>query len=293
MLPSNSQAPSLLPFRLTSHDSSGVASSSSYILYSPSVEYAQDGTIQFAFTIQASQEPALSVASGVSSGVILAYGPQPSTNTSIAQHYDTAGFRISVADGTSTQVVDERKNLIVIHAVFMILAWLYLVPLGSMLAAPAIRVRLFKMDTASVPRHTLAHKAMMTLAVLFLAAAYAIGMRYISTDSDEARPHKILGDFILAILVAQVIGGIVRGFIDPKSKSTNAVYLTLKKYKNELSLGHRYQGRMLWVLAIANVFVGLQLENNPYGLWVAAVVGVCLGAAWLCAGAVISFFKKD
>jgi len=149
-----------------------------------------------------------------------------------------------------------RPIYLAIHVLCMLFAWHFLVPLATLFASPNLRARLFPRDTTSNPRHTLIHRTLMALAILLVIIALVIGWCFLG---DRHRIlHFSLGTSAGILMVVQAGLGFWRTRITPQDLVRNT---GLRKRRDGLVMVHRWLGRLVWIVATINVFVGVNLQK--------------------------------
>jgi len=191
--------------------------------------------------------------------MIFAYGGVPSSINNLPMHDDFATARIALDGGASMSVTstDSRTFMVYAHAACMVIGWLLLVPVGAFFANISIRKRLFPNNTDSNPRHTYAHKAVMYVMLGFVIVGLLIGIFLIGTRTFIL--HLCMGIGIKVLLVIQKVLGYWRTTIYPTEKPKTAFQVWKKEHKNLITNVHRYNGRLLWLLAVINVYIGLTI----------------------------------
>lgn len=181
----------------------------------------------------------------------------------IPMHNEFGASPLILADTNEEVKVTSQKStsyLFFIHAGLMVVAWLVLVPVGAFFASPHIRKRLFPSDTASNPRHILAHRATMYCASFLVLIAVIIGVFFMGSRTFIL--HFALGISCKALLIIQTYLGWMRTGINPTEKAKTAWEKIKKKNKNLISTVHGYTGRLVWAMAVANMYTGLQIRRG-------------------------------
>jgi len=275
--PSGSGQDTVLQYDLSAKALAGVQPTDASVLSNSSVEYRSDGTVAFVFTIPLPFDNNVNTASGAKNGMIFAYGSQPRSPTTLPMHTDFGTALISLDGKSSSTGVgdDSRTFLILAHAACMGIAWLLLVPLGAFFANMDIRKRLFAYDIHSNPRHTYAHKAVMWVVFAFVLVGIILGLFFIGTRTQIL--HMVLGLIVKVMLITQKVLGYWRTTIVPTEKPKTSFEVWKKKNKNLITTIHKYNGRILWILAVVNIYVGIGIYQLFGGVADKVVYGVLVG----------------
>ncbi|KAJ3024404.1 UNVERIFIED_CONTAM: hypothetical protein HDU68_008193 [Siphonaria sp. JEL0065] len=226
---------------------------------------ASTAAIQFSFTVPISRN---FVSTNRPTSFIFATSDAPPENPSnpgsaFSQHTKYSSFSLdfsSASSGNSTSGQDHEDGytkLVLLHAVFMFVAWGVLVPLSIWIA----RYMKLKWSVGWYRIHVL----IMTIGVGCLTIAGLVAVE-LNIDSSEQRfitsNHGIIGTAIaLAIYPLQVI----LGFVCNRLFKANRIKVSI------LDQVHWWIGRIVVVLAIVNMYLGL--VKYGAGLWV-------IGAYW-------------
>ncbi|GFR42661.1 hypothetical protein Agub_g3598 [Astrephomene gubernaculifera] len=165
---------------------------------------------------------------------------------------NVGGFFLDVSSGGAVEAegVDERY-WINVHGALMAVAWVLLLPLGTLL--PAHRWLLGDMKIFGKHAWFILHMAFQwTGMVLFLAGFIAV---YVKLDDggelpggDVGEAHEKIGIAVMAAAGAQVVLGYVRP--DPSHPK-----------RGLWNLMHHYLGRAVVLLAWANVYIGIYIYH--------------------------------
>jgi len=293
--PANTNKDTVLLYNLSDKSTSGVQPSSASVLSASNVQYTSDGTVAFVFTLLLPFSPYVNSQTTALNGMIFAYGGVPSNVNNLPMHDDFATARVALDGGASMSVTstDSRTFMVYAHAACMVIGWLLIVPLGAFFANINIRTRLFPNNIDSNPRHTYAHKVVMYIMLGFVIVGLLIGLFMIGSRTFIA--HLCLGIGIKVLLVVQKILGYWRTTIIPTEKPKTAFAVWKKEHKGLILNAHRYNGRVLWMLAVVNVYIGLTIFTifGPVADVVVYGVLVGLGAMFLIAGPLYGVYSKQ
>ncbi|KAF3937165.1 hypothetical protein ABW19_dt0200771 [Dactylella cylindrospora] len=142
-------------------------------------------------------------------------------------------------------------RLIVVHAVFMCLAILLCIPFGIFTA----RFRAYKNPRRAIRTHIYSN----IFTIVFLTIGFACG--YIATTGQRAwtNPHHIIGLTIYSAIMLQALLGVI---VHQRGKYRVTPHLPLR------TMLHRWLGRAIWLLGLAQIPLGLTLYGSPLSLFV-------------------------
>lgn len=92
------------------------------------------------------------------------------------------------------------------------------------------------------------------LLVFFAMIGFIIGLVFIGTKSYTK--HLMIGLAVLILMCSQVMLGIWRATIVPLVKPKYLLGRIGKRWKNNLIFFHVWNGRLVWILACANILYG-------------------------------------
>eukprot|EP00184_Porphyridium_aerugineum_P003096 CAMPEP_0184693796 /NCGR_PEP_ID=MMETSP0313-20130426/1955_1 /TAXON_ID=2792 /ORGANISM="Porphyridium aerugineum, Strain SAG 1380-2" /LENGTH=574 /DNA_ID=CAMNT_0027151967 /DNA_START=255 /DNA_END=1979 /DNA_ORIENTATION=- len=185
------------------------------------------------------------------------YGELNLNSTSNDLDGPTAGSNKIVANDT-----------IIAHAVLMSLSWLLFVPIAIMIA------RYLK---SKDPLWFHLHVAIQTLVICCIITAWVLGLYQGNHDQTA---HLVIGCIACSLGLLQFLSGVFRPHKDAGKVRTVWYYF------------HAWNGRIAWVLAVANVFIGMTIVEGTGDGWFAAV-GVTVGVMVLGhVGLEIYFWKS-
>lgn len=330
--------PQITEYALSSSSSKGVNPSDSPVISDTAVEYSSDGgSVAFCFTLSPRDEPHLKL--NDSTLLILAFGPRSSSEEILPKHDIIGQINVTVHSVPFPSTSDDNKDnstisngnvpknnsvivrlmpgalqnwiytfggkyrteLILTHAVLMIVAWLVLVPIGVISVSPSFRKWLMPSDHKT--QHTQLHVIVITIALLFTIISLFIGWIFLGGHDTT---HFAIGTLSFVLMVKQSsIGAIRRIMINSAQnplqtwQDTKTVISKLKDWckSNKIAIikTHAWLGRLLWLLAIVNIYVGLSLYTS-YGSWFAGltIVMSLVGTALMVAGPMYGarWFKK-
>jgi len=170
-------------------------------------------------------------------------------------------------------VASSLKASLVAHAVLMGLSWVVLVPSGVLIA------RYLK---GAGPIWFQLHRAINSLGVLMFFIAWIIGL---AEGSRTSKTHLSLGSIAVILGVLQVVNALLRPHAPDAGGPTKQRFIWF--------LIHSNAGRLAIILAIANVFVGLNLPAVSAGSGAFIAVGVFVGllAIFICCAELYRFLK--
>lgn len=150
-----------------------------------------------------------------------------------------------------------RTILVLVHAIMMFLVWLILTPVAVFFVNVNVRRKLFPQDKDSNPKHTGAHSIIMHTAAIIFLIAVLIGI--IGIGSRTFIAHFVIGLVVMVMFIIQVILGRLRQLINPTEKPTSSFSVFLKNQKNTIVGIHSWAGRLAWILAVVNIYLGLRI----------------------------------
>lgn len=244
----SSGAVSVRDYSLSARSSAGVQPGTSQELSGGEAELV-DGSIFALFT-----RPLGGSISNGPTDAIWAVGPAVSSATSLMTHTSrsSGNFDLSTASSSSDSVGSSLETLWKVHAWLMALAWLGLAPIGI------LGIRRFKKYNPLTFR---IHQGLLVLATLFTIAAYIIAL---VEGRRLAKVHFSLGTVVMVLALFQVVLGVIR---PAKGAPKRGLFYAL----------HSNAGRLTWIIAVANVFVGLFLARSNAPTWLKVVAGVLVG----------------
>jgi hypothetical protein len=284
-------------FRLLDKTENEVVNQTSIGNVKKDVEFKADGSVVFMAQFPTSEVPSFTNSDG-KTGIIYAYGPFTPAGK-LLQHTshgsDFIDFASNARDGDVDNVSPNYPLIGLFHAIFMAIAWLIVVPIGSVLGMSYYRARMFPRDKQTSPPHTLAHRSTNHVAVLFALTAFVLGYVY----GRHKGAHFILGTLVFVGMVLLVAVGIVLTRLDykksdyipidelhPTQDNAGTVKQFFQKHATLFSEVHAWGGRVLWILAIINVYTAFRYIGT--GAKVAVIVLTILGALVVAFGAATS-----
>ncbi|KAK7349454.1 hypothetical protein VNO77_06833 [Canavalia gladiata] len=214
---------------------------------------SQSSRLYMAFQLQTSQPL---------SRLIYAFGPNgifPSAPSfALTQHQDKVSITLNYATGSSASEIP-YMNLKRSHGVLNILGWGILIIMGAIVA------RYFKEWD---PFWFYFHASVQSLGFVLGVIGVISGLVLNNQLRIDVSLHKALGIIILVLACLQIMAFVAR----PKKVSKT------RKYWN---IYHHNMGRILIILAIANIFYGIQLgkEGREWNIGYGIVLGVLLTIA--------------
>jgi len=203
-----------------------------------------------------------------------ALGPASSVaRAGIREHVSFYSGTINMTNtGSDSQTVGSSSmdinSTIIAHAVLMSVAWILLVPVAIMIA------RYLKCKN---PLWFKLHVAIQTSVLLIVIAAWILGLLEGEDGrSDEKQAHLVIGCIVCSLVIIQFLSGVFR-----PDKDAGKVRFWWEIY-------HVWMGRIQWILAMANVFIGMELVDAAQGWWIA--VGVVFGFMFVTHIALEIFF---
>ena len=151
----------------------------------------------------------------------------------------------------------QYQSLILGHGVLAALTYLFLVPIGVMIA------RFYNRRPGSAVRY---HSYLQVLALLLTTVVFILGFFAVGPRRNLTNPHHGIGVAIYVLLILQSVGGRLVKHIAPR----RSLRLQL----------HSWSGRIITILGIVQVPLGLTLYGSPkytfilYTLWMAFLVFV-------------------
>lgn len=242
--------PTLAAYALTGKSSDAVKQDPGAIDISDGAAEISGGFLKGLFT-----QP---LSSGVSNGPTNAIWARGDTSGGAAglAHHSTRG--VGTLDlSARTDAGDARgvklARVFVIHGVLMVVAWLLLAPAGIFV------MRYLKKYN---PTAFYAHLTLMTLTFVLVVSAYGLAMW---KGNHVERTHMWIGTFATFGATAQVICGAMR---PAKGHQLRRTFVLL----------HSNIGRVAWVLAVVNIFIGLRIADADRWAYIicSAAVGVFL-----------------
>eukprot|EP00245_Coleochaete_scutata_P017234 TRINITY_DN834_c0_g4_i1.p1 TRINITY_DN834_c0_g4~~TRINITY_DN834_c0_g4_i1.p1 ORF type:complete len:1008 (-),score=127.44 TRINITY_DN834_c0_g4_i1:889-3912(-) len=175
----------------------------------------------------------------------------------LSKHSDAYSGSVSFQTGATTTA--KRSTLRNVHGIINALAWGILIPVGAMLARYA---------KAYDPAWFYAHVTVQTLGFLLGVAGFSSGIVLRNRSTTDHSTHLALAALILALSLLQVLVSVLR----PKKDSKN---------RWVWNACHHWTGRVVIVLAIVNIYVGLQILK-PGSKWILSyslILGVMVASA--------------
>jgi len=191
-----------------------------------------------------------------------------------------------------------------LHATCMFLTWLVIIPIAILFASPMIRARLFGGDIYANPRYTLAHKIAVGFASIVMIVGYATG--YFIINTGDAPVHCSLGSVVAFMVILQSVMGAwrsaiqTRTYIPPTMVGEKPVPAPLTppkriwgaQYKNTIATVHAWTGRTVWVLAVANIFVGFQTAGYDVSWQIISGFMVAVALVPIAYGPIMSMIRR-
>ncbi|KAK6503539.1 hypothetical protein TWF481_008553 [Arthrobotrys musiformis] len=150
-------------------------------------------------------------------------------------------------------------KLIVVHAVFMCLAMLLFLPFAIFQA----RFRAYRNPRRAIRSHIVSN----CLTLLFLSIGFACGVSATGKERAWTNPHHIIGLTIYVAVWVQVLLGAI---VHHRGKFKVTPHLPLR------TMLHRWLGRAVWLLSLAQIPLGLTLYGSPLSLFILYAVYVFL-----------------
>lgn len=191
---------------------------------------------------------------------IWSMGNRPSSATSLDQHSKRGVFDFTLSEGSSTADGESGPpRIFVVHAVFMGLSWLFLVPT----AITAMRfLKKYNPVTFQI------HRALNGSAVILVFVAFIMG---VARGSRSQTAHLVIGCIVFVLAIVQALGGALRPH---KGTPSRKMWF----------IGHAIVGNVAFTLGVTNVFLGVSAIRKIGGSESNAgyiVPGVALGLYFL------------
>ncbi|KAA8495244.1 Protein Skeletor, isoforms D/E [Porphyridium purpureum] len=186
--------------------------------------------------------------------LLLAKGPASVSSTTLRQHNFRTGLVLDLESSASEPILPNRRSnysAFVAHAVLMGLAWIILVPWAIFMP----RVLHFK-----DPLWFNLHRALNLFVTCMVLSAFVVALVY-GTRTETA--HLVIGCIVFGLLVLQIAGGLLRA---DKGSARRTAW----------RMAHVLSGRVLELLAVANVFIGMSIFGGVGWGWYLAV-GLVIG----------------
>lgn len=184
---------------------------------------------------------------------VWAVGPPVSAPDALSQHSRTnratGTIDLSQTSASSGTGSVGLATVWKVHGALMGIAWIGLAPLAI------TAMRYFKKFNPATFQF---HRGAMVAAFIIALVAYIIG---VSRGSRTERAHLAIGSLVLILGLGQVVGGTLR-----PDKGTDRRPL--------FNIGHAWLGRIAFVLAAVNVYIGLRIAEASRGLYI--LVGLVL-----------------
>jgi len=287
---------------ITSEHGRDIVNATRPVITNAKLSYSSDGTIvNFIFTIPVVSEPVIKM-DGNQTVLIYAVGPEQTTPGRIPKHTDNGAYDITLKPKAAVnigfwtafgQYVNTFQNqFLVLHVLCMTIAWMILAPIGSFLASPSFRRKLFPSDKKSNPRHTNAHVIVLAVTVALSIVGTCIGFVLLSNDTFTV--HVGIGIIVLIMMIFQVFLGIWRKSAVPGASGGSKFAKAAKKYKHMLTYMHAMNGRLMWAVAMINLFLGLIIYGD-FGLAAiaTAMAFTVAGIALLFTGPTYGFIEAS
>lgn len=175
----------------------------------------------------------------------------------------TGKVEASTSDGGSKDIKSPR----VAHGALMIIAWLFMVPLGIGIA------RFFKhLGHRWYLLHVGIQISAIIVMIISLIAVFLTTYPKTSFDSPGiVMIHAVIGVIVsvMGILVQPILGYLSNKYYNPHRKGAPA-------YPDKI---HWWAGRLTYLLAIANIFIGIDVFGEKAMVWYIVVVAL-LGFAF-------------
>jgi Eukaryotic cytochrome b561 len=251
--------PKIADYFLQAATAEGVQENTKQHFNSSDADVTADGTVMGLFI-----RPMATDVSNGPTKAIWAMGHKVSSSKSLSQHSraSRASSTIDLSLRASTSGASEvgYSSKLNVHAWLMGVSWLILVPIGI------LTMRFFKTYN---PATFQIHRAIMTLSFVAIVIAYALGL---AEGSRSETAHLVVGSVAFALASLQIVGGVFR---PQKGKPLRNVFYIL----------HSWMGRMAFVLAAVNIFIGLRILKP------ATVYYVLAGLALFITAVVFGFFS--
>ncbi|XP_043941542.1 putative ferric-chelate reductase 1 [Protopterus annectens] len=196
--------------------------------------------------------------------IFLAQGPVESGNIRIhsqipfitASKVNITGFQESSSNSNG------RPSAIKAHGALMLISWMTTASIGMLIA------RYFKEAAKELVGGKAiwfqAHLSLMVLTVITTAIAFIVAFAEVQGWSYNRGAHPVLGCIVMALAVIQPFVAIFRPA--PQSKRRPIFYWF-----------HALNAQVIKVLAVATIFLGLQLIDSSSNMWLAKVMGGFVG----------------
>lgn len=189
--------------------------------------------------------------------VIYATGPLDPSTGSLKQHMTRGAATLDLASATATPAGDSpsqkaKKNA---HGWLMTFGWLIL--LVGVVIATSFRDVLGSFWWFQV------HRALQVLGMATVLTAYVLIFSALGGERTSYTLHFNLGTAAFALGCAQLTALVVRPHLD-------------SHWRRAWALGHRWVGRSVVVLAIANIFYGI-INVRHVGNWAVIAFSIVLG----------------
>jgi hypothetical protein len=280
----------VLEYDMSRKASSGVQPVTDSVVNNTVVEYKSDGTVAFAFTLPVSAEASIKTDSGAKSGFIYAYGPQSPAVDRLLKHrkYGVLSFAL---DGSGAASGGSSKLALYVHVFAMAFAWMILAPIGALIGNVQLRKRWFPSIEGN-PKHSGPHRWTMVVVSLLCIIGFIVGIAFLGSHTNIA--HMAVGIVVFILTLFQSSLGYWRTTIQPTGKPTTAFEKVSKGNKNTISTVHGWLGRVTWILAVVNVYLGIQIYSvwdNPTVTVVVWAIASVIGAILFVTGTAYSFMK--
>lgn len=248
-------------YLLTSKSSSGVQPRSGESA-STTVEADSDGSFLTGYFIRPLSASGLPTITPGRTDFIWAKGTRPSANDDLDQHSNRGFGSVDLADTTGAAAVEEESGsgfgtIFIVHGILMAVGWALVAPIAIMTA------RFLKCKD---PLWFHLHRGFMTFVIVLVLVAYILGVVKGSHAGLRTKIHLALGTIALAGALIQAAGGVFRPSKNSSLRST-------------WRLAHFWSGRLLVLLAFANILLGLVIFNqvsSGYYIAVSVVFGFLL-----------------
>ncbi|KAM9324791.1 putative ferric-chelate reductase 1 [Gastrophryne carolinensis] len=218
-----------------------------------------NGVMKCSFITQSAISTQQRATTGSSYYIFLVKGPLLA-NGQIDQHIQTliSSTQVDLSNYTSTSTVTGEDALVRAHGALMLIAWMTTASIGMILAR-------YMKSSAGKPflgkaLWFQAHFLLMILTVILTIIAFIMIFVEAAGWSGDAGAHPILGCIVMVLSFFQPIGAFFRP--DPKSE---------KRYI--FNWAHRINALVIKILAVAAIFLGLNLVDKSSSQWMPKVMG--------------------
>jgi hypothetical protein len=196
------------------------------------------------------------------SNYIWAYGSSSVISGIVPRHavYGSISIDFTTMNSTSTNNLNDIplfniKNSSLIHGILMTTSWT-IIPFSAIFIARYLKNIMGKWWYYTHLYLMLLATIISTIGILFIILT--------STPPHFSNPHKIIGFVILIDSIIQVVSGFI----------SNHLWFTERKFVPWWDKLHWWNGRILFILALANVYLGLLLMESVSTLFIIFFVSI-------------------